>query len=205
MLIGEAAGVPDRLRDMYESPRRALGLARPDVRFITDRSASNVWNLGLIKLLYPEAPIIHVLRHPYDLVLSNIAQDRKLEGNAHAGLPGLARSFVMQAEMIKHYRGQLTLRYLPVRYEDLVAEPEAVVRRVLDFIGVEADLPEGFAANAQPVAEPLPAHFAGREAVHGRAAWRFKPYRAALPNLFGEVEPILAPWVQELGYEEQGA
>ena len=205
MMVGEASSVPDRLREMYESPRRAMGLARPDVRFITDRSGSNIWHLGLIKLLYPEAPIIHVLRHPYDLVLSNIAQDRKLEGSAHAGLPALARYFALQAEMIRHYRGQLTLRYLPVRYEDLVADPEAAVWRVLDFIGAEAALPGGFALNNQAVAEPLPVHFAGREAVHRRAAWRFKDYQAALPHLFAEVAPILAPWVQELGYEEQGA
>lgn len=205
MLVGESTHVPDRLREMYESPRRAMGLARPDVRFITDRAASNVWHLGLIKLLYPDAPVIHMLRHPYDLVLSNIAQDKKLEGDAHAGLPGLARYFALQAEMIKHYRGQLTLRYLPVRYEELVARPEEMVRRVLAFIGVEAALPQRFAANASPVAEPLPAHFAGREAVHGRAAMRFKAYQAALPNLFGEVAAVLDPWVRELGYEEQGA
>ncbi|MBU6425241.1 MAG: sulfotransferase [Rhodospirillales bacterium] len=205
MLVGEAAHAPDRLREMYEAPRRAAGLARPEVRFIIDRAASNIWHLGLIKLLYPEAPVIHVLRHPYDLVLSNIAQDRKLEGNAQAGLPGLARYFALQAEMIRHYRGQLTLRYLPVRYEDLVADPEAAVRRVLAFIGVEVALPPDFPANATRVAEPLPAHFAGREAVHARAAWRFKPYRAALPNLFTEVAPLLDPWVRELGYEEQGA
>ena len=204
MLVGEAEFVPERLREMYAAPRRAMGLARPGVRFITDRAGSNVWHLGLIKLLYPEAPVIHVLRHPYDLVLSNIAQDRKLEANAQVGLPALARYFVLQAQMIRHYRGQLALRYLPVRYEDLVANPGVVVRRVLDFIGVEAALPENFAANALPVAEPLPAHFAGRGAVHSRAAWRFKPYRAALPNLFAEVAPILDPWVREFGYEEQG-
>ncbi|MDE2318179.1 MAG: sulfotransferase [Rhodospirillales bacterium] len=205
MLVGNEAGVPGRLREMYEAPRRAMGLARLGVRFITDRAGSNAWHLGLIKLLYPEAPIIHVLRHPYDLVLSNIAQDRKLEANAQAGLPGLARYFALHAEMIRHYRGQLSLRYLPVRYEDLVADPDAAVRRVLGFIGVEVELPPGFAANSLPVAEPLPAHFAGRTAVHGRAAWRFKPYRAALPNLFAEVVPILDSWVSELGYEEQGA
>ena len=205
MLVGDAASVPGRLREMYEAPRRAMGLARPGVRFITDRAFSNVWHLGLIKLLYPEAPIIHVLRHPYDLVLSNIGQDRKLEANAQAGLPGLARYFALQAETLRHYRAQLTLRYLPVRYEELVAAPEAVLRRVLDFVGVEAALPADCAANAMPVPEPLPMHFAGREAVHTRAAWRFKPYRMALPNLFAEVAPILDPWVRELGYEEQSA
>ncbi len=205
MLVGEAARVPNQLRQMYEAPRQKIGLARPGVQFITDRAASNVWHLGLIKLLYPEAPVIHVLRHPYDLVLSNIAQDRKLEGDAQAGLPGLAQYFALHARMIRHYRGQLTLRYLPVRYEDLVMDPDAVVSRVLTFIGVEAALPSGFALNNWPVAEPLPAHFAGREAVHRRSAWRFKDYQAAMPNLFSEVAPVLDPWVRELGYEERDA
>lgn len=204
LLIGSGAILPERLRDMHEASRRTLGLARPDVRFITDRSLSNIWQLGLIKLLYPDAPIIHLLRHPYDLVLSNSAQDRKLEGNAQASLLGLARSYDLHAQMLRHFRGQLTLRYLPLRYEDLVAEPEASVRRVLDFIGARAELAKSFSKNSQPVAEPLPAHFAGREAVHRRAAWRFKNYQAALPNLFEEAAPILAPWVQELGYEVPG-
>ena len=79
--------LPDRLREIYEGKRERLGLVRPGVRFITDRAFSNFWHIGLIKLLYPEAPIIHVLRHPYDLMLANMAHDRKFEGNAQAGLP----------------------------------------------------------------------------------------------------------------------
>lgn len=204
LLIGEGAKTPDRLRALYEEPRRKLGLVGPRTRFVTDRSPDNIWHLGLIKLLYPDAPIIHVLRHPYDLVLSNIAQDRKLEADAHAGLPGLAGYFDLHAQMLKYYRGQLTLRYLPVRYEELVAAPKTVIARVLAFIGVKTRVPKAIAANTLPVAEPLPEHFAVREPVHQRVAWRFKSYLSAIPHLFEEIAPILDPWVRELGYEEPG-
>lgn len=200
VLVGDAAQVPDRLRALYEAPRSAL--ARPGVRFITDRAPGNVWHLGLIKLLYPEAPIIHVLRHPYDLVLANAAQDRRLETNAHAGLPALARYFDMQVRMLKHYRGELTLRYLPVRYEELVRDPDGEVRKILDFIGAESDLPGGFGLNNGAVPEPWPAHFALRRPVHPNAAGRYQAYQQALPKLFSEVAAILDPWVRELGYEE---
>ena len=88
LLVGEHLRLPDRLRAIYEEKRETLGLVRPGVRFVTDRSFSNFWHIGLIKLLYPEAPIIHVLRHPYDLLLANMAHDRKLEGNAQAGMAG---------------------------------------------------------------------------------------------------------------------
>ena len=201
LLVGDNLALPDRLRGIYEEKRAKLGLFRPGVKFITDRGFSNFWHLGLIKLLYPEAPIIHVLRHPYDLMLSNIARDRKLEGNATAGLPGLARYYALHAEMIRHYRGQLTLRYLPVRYEALVAAPERVLREVLDFIGTDAAVPPGISANNALVPDPLPQHFAGRAALHANSANRHRAYIAAMPPLFAEVNDILAPLIEELGYE----
>lgn len=202
LLIGDGVELPTRLRGLYEAARQQQGLVRPQTRFVTDRCVSNAWHLGLIKLLYPEAPIIHVLRHPYDLMLSNIAQDKKLEADAQIGLHALARYFDLHGQMLKHYRGQLTLRYLPVRYEELVADPQGVVARVLAFIGADVPVPEGLAANTGPVPEPWPAHFALREAVHQRAAGRFKTYLTALPILFQEITSLLDPWVRELGYEE---
>jgi tetratricopeptide (TPR) repeat protein len=187
-LVANGAEAPDRLRALYESRLRRLGCLRPGVRFVTSRAASNAWHLGLIKLLYPEAPIIHVLRHPYDLMLSNFAQERKLEGNAQVSVPGLARYFALHAGMIAHYRGQLTMRYLPVRYETLTADPHAVLTEVLAFIG----------AADTPLAMPL-------EPVHRRAAFRHKAYLAEMPHLFDEVRAELAPWVTAMGYEEETA
>ncbi|MDD2703886.1 MAG: sulfotransferase, partial [Acidocella sp.] len=206
-LVGEGAGLPDRLRGLYEQTRARRGLLRPGVKFITDRAGSNLWHLGLIKLLYPEAPIIHVVRHPYDVMLANFAQDRKLEANCQAGMPALARHYALSMDMVRHYRGQLTLRYLPVRYEDLVATPAATLRRVLDFVGSDAPVPDAatLAANAAPVPEPMPAHVAGREALHSRAAWRHKGYLAQMPTLFDEIREILEPWINALGYSKEGA
>ncbi len=203
-LAGDAVELPDRLRAVYESKREKLGLLRPGVNFITDRAASNFWHLGLIKLLYPEAPVIHVLRHPYDLMLSNFAQDRRLEGNAQASVPALAKYFALQAGMISHYRGQLTLRYMPVRYEALVQDPQAVLREVLEFIGAGTPVPKKAAlrANAAPLPDPQPAHLAAREPVHGRAAFRHRAYLAEMPHLFDDVREELAPWIRALGYED---
>ncbi len=207
LLVGDNQQLPEQLRQMYEEQRARLGLLRPYIRFITDRAVGNAWHLGLINLLYPEAPIIHVLRHPYDLMLANIAQDRKLEGNAHAGLPALAHYYGLHAEMIRHYRGQLTLRYLPVRYEDLVADPAAVLAEILAFIGGTAPVPaaEILRANAGPLPEPQPAHFIFREPVHTRAAGRYRAYLAAMPQLFAEVQAELAPWIERLGYTVEEA
>ena len=125
------------MREHYQAARARLGLARPETRYITDRNASNAWHLGLINLLFPDAPILHVLRHPRDIALSNLSQDRALEGNCEVSMPATAQHYALTMDMIKHYRGQLTLRYLPVRYEDLVTDPGATLRRVMEFIGVD--------------------------------------------------------------------
>ena len=42
-------------------------------------------------------------------------------------------------ELIEHYRTELTLRYLPIRYEDIVDDQESSIRRP-DFIGEPFDL-----------------------------------------------------------------
>ncbi len=205
LLVGDNLNLPDRLRGIYEGKRARLGLVRPGVRFITDRAFSNFWHIGLIKLLYPEAPIIHVLRHPQDLMLANMAQDRKFEGNAQAGLPALANYYALHADMLRHFRGQLTLRYMPVRYEDLVADPAGVLRQVLGFIGEQSDVPDNIAANNAAVPDPLPAHFAGRVPVHQHAANKHRAYLAAMPHLFDEIRDVLAPLIEELGYAEGAA
>jgi tetratricopeptide (TPR) repeat protein len=203
-LAGDGLDLPDRLRARYDGARARLGLARPDIRFITDRAASNPFHLGLIKLLFPEAPIIHVLRHPYDVALSNFAQDRKLEANCHVSLPAIARHYALTMSMLKHYRGQLTLRYLPVRYEDLVTDPATTVNRVAEFIGAgPAPASETLRANAGAFTNPSPQHAALREPIHRRGLYRHHAYLAAMPRLFSDIAETLAPWIAELGYGAQ--
>jgi tetratricopeptide (TPR) repeat protein len=204
LLVAEGLDLPERLRARYLSARGQIGLARPGVRYITDRNAANAWHLGLIKLLFPAAPIIHVLRHPLDIALSNLGQDRRLEANCHVSMAAAARHYALTMDMIKHYRGQLALRYLPVRYETLVAEPAATLHRILEFIGADpALLPEeaSLRANAVRPGGPTPAHYALREPVHRRGVYRYREYLKHMPNLFAEIREILAPWIRELGYE----
>ena len=204
-LVGDGWLLPERLRQRYEEARMRLGLARPEVKFVTDRSASNHWQLGLIKLLFPEAPVIHVLRHPLDVVLSNFGQDRRLEGNCGVSMPALARHYALVMSVIRHLRGQLTLRYLPVRYEDLVNDTAASLRRVVEFAGADpAGIPPEavLRANSAMPPGPVPAHFAGREPVHGRGVYRYRAYQSQMPDLFAEVREILDPWIAELKYAQ---
>ena len=50
-----------------------------------------------------------------------------------------ARHYVRVMDLVQHYRAEMTLRYLPIRYEDIVDDQEASVRAMLDFVGEDFD------------------------------------------------------------------
>ena len=68
--IGDQAEGLDNLRDYYLQRARQLGALRAGAPWFTDKMPLNETHLGLIGLLFPQAPIIHVIRHPLDVVLS---------------------------------------------------------------------------------------------------------------------------------------
>ncbi|HEX3453870.1 MAG TPA: sulfotransferase, partial [Gaiellaceae bacterium] len=81
---------------------------------------------------YPQARFVHVVRDPRSVAAAIVRLDRATDQPTDLVDVGLAirRSF----EAAERNRGQ---RYLVVRYEDLVADPEAVMRRVADFARID--------------------------------------------------------------------
>jgi tetratricopeptide (TPR) repeat protein len=201
-LIGEGQAMPRELRRRYLARLRDDGIVTGHV-YVTDRGPDNHWHLGLIKLLFPEAPIIHVIRHPFDVLLGNFAHDRRLEANCGVSLMTLARHYDFTMNLIKHFRGQLTLRYMPVRYEDMVTSPLETLAELLDFIGAgPGGMPDEFSLRANEfLATPrIPTHAALQQPIHRRARYKYRAYEAVMANLFSEVRPIIQPWIDELGY-----
>lgn len=197
---GDQRDILPMLANRYVAMLSAAGTITPESRYVTDRNPDLPWLLGLAASLFPTAPIIHLIRHPLDVVLSGFAQDKLYEGNAGVTLASLATLFDAQMSAIAQIRGQATLRYLPVRYEDLVRDPAAILRQVFDFIGVTAD-PNTLLA-APPRAVPrTPTHRVVQLPPHRRSLYRHRGFGP----VFGEAMPILTPWIVQLGYAEPAA
>lgn len=81
---------------------------------------------------YPQARFVHVVRDPRSVAAAIVRLDRATEQPTDLVDVGLTirRSF----EAAERSRGE---RYMVVRYEDLVADPAAVMRRVADFVGID--------------------------------------------------------------------
>jgi tetratricopeptide (TPR) repeat protein len=193
--MGDQRAGLDTLRDLYLQKVRQLGVLRPGAAHFTDKMPLNEMHLGLIALLFPEAPLLHVLRHPLDIMVSAFSNHFTHGFHCASALETAARHYARIAELVAHYRAEMPLNYLAVRYEDIVARQEAKVAEMLRFVGEAFDPAcltfhhnRRYARTASyaQVTEPLYDHSVGR--------WRH--YRRHLEPII----PILAPAMERLGY-----
>ena len=99
----------------------------------------NETHLGLIGLIFPQAPIIHLLRHPLDVVLSVFSNHLTHGFYCAYDLTSIARHYVLAMDLVEHYRREMALKYLAVRYEDVIDRQEESVRKMLAFVGAPYD------------------------------------------------------------------
>ena len=108
----------------------------------------------------------------------------------------IAQHYNLVADLILHYRNNVKdMRYLPVRYEDVVLDQEANVRRVLDFIGVEFD-PRCLSFEENTRYARTASYAQVTEKLYDRSRYRYRPYLKHL----GPVLDMLKPVIERLGY-----
>ena len=104
---------------------------------VTDKLPGNIYNLGLIDLLFPGARIIHVMRDPLDTCLSCYFQNFVVGHNYSYDLAHVGAYYQNYLRMMAHWRRVIRTPILEVRYEDLVADLENVSRGLVDFCGLD--------------------------------------------------------------------
>ena len=185
----------DELRDYYLERVRQIGIVEPGAAWFTDKMPLNETHLGLIALLFPRSPMIHVLRHPLDVVLSTFSNHLTHGFYCSYALESAARHFALTTELVEHYRGQMLLHYLPVRYEDIVDDQEAATRRMLDFIGEPFD--ERCLAFHENRRYARTASYAQvTERLYDRSRYRYRHYVKQLEPAAAILEPVIT----RLGY-----
>ena len=109
-------------------------------KHIVDKMLFNYRSIGFIHYVYPEAVIVHMVRDPMDTLLSCFTH--KFD---HHGLEwsmnedNLVDQFVIYLQIMNHFRRVLPGRIIDVRYEELVNDPERVLRPLLGRMKVDWD------------------------------------------------------------------
>ncbi len=123
---------PPSLAAMLESLTAGRAAARGKRRWV-EKTPRHLGRLELIRRTYPEAAVIRVVRDPRDAAMS-MTRVPFASDSLIANLYLCARA---EAAAVPLLTGEP--RLLTVRYEDLVIDPEAELRRVSRFLGESFD------------------------------------------------------------------
>lgn len=127
----------DRLGKLHLTELAKLGRR---AKRVVDKYLTNYEHLGLIELLMPGARVIHCRRDPLDMCLSCYCEALPLPANAYAtDLECLGRIYNASEQIMRHWKTVLALPILDVVYEDLVADPDTQIRKIIAFIDLEWD------------------------------------------------------------------
>ena len=207
--LARGAGYPDALAGLAPSDIAALralydrqvdqALQRQPETRLVDKMPLNTAHLGLIQRVFPGAPIILAVRHPLDVCLSCFMQDFDLNSfmSNFQSLEGVARVYAEVMELASCYQQLLPLNLLPVRYEDLVADFNGQVQRILTFL----DLPweqglTDFATRARGRLINTPSYHQVSQPIYQRASHRWRHYERHL----APIREPLQPFIERFGY-----
>ena len=173
-----------------------------------EKTPQNIRNLDWISERFPQASILHIIRDGRDVVCSmrqhpdwrwvdgewqKVLVPRSVESYAQRWLADVAAGIAWRDDP----------RYVEIRYEDLVADPHAVLRTLCDGIGAghDAEWLSGIGP-AETAAAPADGQTKRPDyegAVSAVSVGRWRTDLSADEQ--AEVERLCGPQLSELGYE----
>jgi len=207
-MLGNIAHLPDRTPEELEQARRAyfVELDRHVDRdfggLIVDKLPLNMLGLPVIHSLFPDARIIFAQRHPCDAVLSGFMQSFTLNDAMACFLTidGAAGLYDSAMSLFSASRDALPIASHTLVYEQLVADPEAALRPLIDFLGLAwrpALLDYRSTAKARG-AIITPSYDQVVQPLTKAPSGRWRRYARELEPVL----PILLPWAERLGYAD---
>ncbi len=175
----------------------ALGQYGEGVDRIVDKLPGNLFFIGIIRLAFPKAHIIHTVRNPFDTGLSCFFQPFR-EADWSYDLTWIAQYYRLNEEMIAHWRSVLPQDViLDVHYERLVEDTEGEARRIIDHCGLDWDercLDFHRAKRAVSTASLWQV----RQPVYKSSKQRWVNYAPYLDDLVTALGPYAEPYLGEL-------
>ena len=184
---------------------RVVGGHGADVagKVFLDKAPAGTLYLPLVAKLFPEAKVLFAVRDPRDVVLSCFRQSFQINALTYAftDLAETARCYAAAMELAAVYREALPIQPIEVRYERLVDDFASELGRIAGVLGLElAPAMLDVAATASRRVVRTPSAPQVRAGLNRRGLGRWRAYAAEL----APVMPILAPWIERLGYGGAG-
>lgn len=175
---------PQRLADVTSAELAALadeymaavrGLF-PDAEVVTDKRPDNVLHLGIIRAMFPQAKVVLTRRELRDNCLSVYFQQLGAPLSYATDLGDTAHYYRQLERLVTRWRELLGENIFTVDYDELVRDPEPVLRALLDFLDLPWDPAclEFQRARSQVKTASV---WQVRESLHTRSSGRWRNYQ----------------------------
>jgi tetratricopeptide (TPR) repeat protein len=160
----------------------------PDALRIIDKTPANHLFLGLVELLFPNARVIHCVRHPLDTALSCYFQNFAGQGIPFSyNLSDIALYFNEYLRVMDHWRLHSGLEIRDVVYEELVLEQEPVSRDLVEVLDLEWD-PDCLRFHESDRLVATASHAQVRRPLYRSSSGRFRNYEPHIAGLRDEID-----------------
>ena len=95
--------IPGLMRDHYLGRAETYGVTRDSKPLFTDKMPLNDAHLPLIRLAFPHAPIIRMVRHPLDVAVSMLSHNLTHGHNSGYAIDSIIRHMVTMHDLTTHY------------------------------------------------------------------------------------------------------
>ena len=203
------AGIPPTdvlaaLRDMFFGFHDRIADGAP---VCVEKTGTDIFHLDTLEpLLAGHAGFVCITRNPLDVVASNMDLARTMGAQltelysatrgTNSECDGIARAWIDRQQALDAFAARSADACVSLRYEDLLADPPAVLARLLAFIGLQGD-PEAMIAAAFSLAARIGLgdfridETSGlRPVVDG--GWRKRLPRAAAARILPQLAPLMA-------------
>ena len=169
---------------------------------VVDKMPLNMLAAPYLFSVFPDAPFIFAQRHPCDAVLSCFMQSFAPNAGMACFLDihTAAQFYDAAMRMWTRSREALPLKVHTLVYEQLVAEPEAALRPLIDFLGLEwrDELLDHRSTARARAGIGTPSYNQVTQPLSRAPSGRWKRYKKQLEPVL----PILLPWAERLGYRD---
>ena len=173
----------------YLSPLEELA---PDAARLIDKNLLNFQAAGLIRLLFPNAPILHTRRDPVDTCLSCYFQRFDQAHEFSFNLTDLGHHYTAYLDLMTHWERVAPGAIQTVDYETLVNESARETDRIFRLIGIDAP---SEATTSSPAERDIATSsvWQARQPVYKTSVSRWKNYERHLAPLFDALDAAGVP------------
>jgi protein-tyrosine sulfotransferase len=191
----------DSAAGLFTAYMRALhvsmtGREMPTGMRVAEKSVEHAECAVLLRQLFPDARFVHIVRTPYaSLVALRKSRTRRRHPSLHRFVRALTNSYYHL-----YWNEQVLDRYLVLRYEDLVQEPERIMREVAAFL--EISFEENLLCPTL-LGESWGGNSTGGERFRGVSAGRTQAWKKSITDIEVRLtNRFLGPILRRFGYEQ---